>query len=181
SGDQENDAETGGLTQNQRTIVIATTIGAAAAAALIALLFFIRRRGQKAKAQQGAYPETYATDQRRSDLPMQTLSQSDLNAPIVPFKAGGKSDYRMSASTMDTAQLHAATPLHEHQQLSYDAPQSPGYAYGPQTFNPYSDASAPGTPYMGPAPGLTVSHANEYEPVSGRASPASGRNAGPRV
>ncbi|KAG8729247.1 hypothetical protein FRC11_009227, partial [Ceratobasidium sp. 423] len=181
SGDKDNDSESGGLTQNQRTIVIATTIGAAAAAALIALLFFIRKRGQKAKSQE-AYPEAYATDRRRSDLPMQTLSQSDLNAPIVPFKPGGnKSDYRMSASTMDTAQLHAATPLQEHQQLHYDAPQTPGYAYGTQTYNPYSDASNPGTPYMGPAPGLTAGHVQEYQPVSGRASPASGRADGPRI
>ncbi|CAE6529749.1 unnamed protein product [Rhizoctonia solani] len=181
-GDQNNDSDSGGLTQNQRTIVIATTIGAAAAAALIALLFFIRKRGRKAKAQDGAFPEAYATDRRRSDLPMQTLSQSDLHAPIVPFKSSGnKSEYRMSASTMDTAQLHTATPLQEQQQLHYDAPQSPGYAYASGTYNPYADASNPGTPYMGPAPGLTVGNSQEYQPVSGRASPASGRATGPRI
>ncbi|KEP49713.1 GMC oxidoreductase [Rhizoctonia solani 123E] len=181
TGNQENDVETGGLSSNQKSIVIGVTIGAAAAAALIALLFFVRRRGKKAKAQESVYPETYATDQRRSDLPMQTLSQSDLGAPIVPFKSSGKSDYRMSASTMDTTQLHAATPLQEHQHLHYDTPQSPGYAYGSQAYNPYADASNPGTPYMGPAPGLTPGHNHEYEPVSGRASPSSGRNAGPRI
>ncbi|CAE6479270.1 unnamed protein product [Rhizoctonia solani] len=181
SGNQENDTKAGGLSSNQKSIVIGVTIGAAAAAALIALLFFIRRRGQKAKAQEGVYPETYATDQRRSDLPMQTISQSDLSAPIAPFKSSGKSDYRMSASTMDTTQLHAATPLQEHQHLHYDAPQSPGYAYDSHSYNPYADASNPGTPYMGPAPGLTTGHAHEYEPVSGRASPSSGRNAGPRT
>ncbi|CUA68292.1 Versicolorin B synthase [Rhizoctonia solani] len=175
SGNQENDAETSGLNTSQRSIVIGVTIGAAAVAALIALLFFIRKRGKKANAQQSGYPETYATDHRRSDLPMQTLSQSDLNTPIVPFK-GGKSDYRMSASTMDTAQLHAATPMHEQQQLHYDAPHSPGYAY-----HPYSDATNPGTPYTGPASGLTAGQTHQYEPVSGRASPSFGQNAGSRV
>ncbi|CAE6453873.1 unnamed protein product [Rhizoctonia solani] len=176
----EDDAVAGGLSQNQRTVAIAASIGGAAAvAALIAVLFFIRRRGQKAKAQEDAYSGAYATDQRRSDLPMQTLSQSDLHAPIIPFKDGGKSDYRMSASTMDTAQLHAATPLQEHQHLHYDAPQSPGYAYNSQTYNPYTDVSAPGTPYMPPASGLAPGNAHEYQPVSGRASP--GSNNGPRI
>ncbi|CAE6440712.1 unnamed protein product [Rhizoctonia solani] len=180
----QNDAETGGLTQARKTAAIAASIaGAAAVAVLIALLFFIRRRGQKAKAQEDAYSGAYATDQRRFDLnvlvPMQTLSQSDLNAPIIPFKSGGKPDYRMSASTMDTAQLHAATPLQEQQHLHYDTPHTPGYTYGSQTFNPYTDASAPNTPYMGPVPGLTPDHAHEYQPVSGRAS--LGSNTGARI
>lgn len=181
TGDQENESKSGGLSSNQRTVAIAVTIGGAAALAFIALLFFLRRRGQKAKAQQDAYSGAYVPDQRRSDLPMQTLSQSDLNAPIVPFKGGNKADYRMSASTMDTAQLHAATPLQEHQHLHYDTPTSPGYAYGAQTYNPYSDASSPGTPYMGPAPGLTPGQTQGYEPVSGRASPASGGASGRRI
>ncbi|KAJ1301823.1 hypothetical protein OPQ81_009051 [Rhizoctonia solani] len=182
SGDKDNGPESSsGLTQNQRTIVIATTISGAAAAALIALLFFIRRRAQKAKGRGEAYPEAYATERRRSDLPMQNLSQSDLHAPIVPFKDGRKSEYRMSASTMDTTQLHTTTPLQEQRQLHYDDPHSPGFAYGPQTYNPYADASAPGTPYMGPAPGLTTGQVNEYQPVGGRASPASGAPTGPRV
>ncbi|KAF8711925.1 GMC oxidoreductase family, partial [Rhizoctonia solani] len=178
--DTETGAATGGLSQTQRTAAIAASIsGAAAVAALIAVLFFIRKRGKKANAQEDAYSGAYATDQRRSDLPMQTLSQSDLNAPIAPFKTGGKPDYRMSASTMDTAQLHAATPMQEHQHLHYDDPHSPGYAYGSQTFNPYTDASAPGTPYMGPAPGLNPGNPHEYQHVSGRASP--GSNPGARI
>ncbi|QRW24890.1 GMC oxidoreductase [Rhizoctonia solani] len=178
--DTETGVATGGLSQTQRTAAIAASIGGAAAvAALIAVLFFIRKRGKKANAQEDAYSGAYATDQRRSDLPMQTLSQSDLNAPIAPFKTGGKPDYRMSASTMDTAQLHAATPMQEHQHLHYDDPHSPGYAYGSQTFNPYTDASAPGTPYMGPAPGLNPGNPHEYQYVSGRASP--GSNTGARI
>ncbi|KAF8666331.1 GMC oxidoreductase family [Rhizoctonia solani] len=178
--DTETGVATGGLSQTQRTAAIAASIGGAAAvAALIAVLFFIRKRGKKANAQEDAYSGAYATDQRRSDLPMQTLSQSDLNAPIAPFKTGGKPDYRMSASTMDTAQLHAATPMQEHQHLHYDDPHSPGYAYGSQTFNPYTDASAPGTPYMGPAPGLNHGNPHEYQHVSGRASP--GSNTGARI
>ncbi|GAB1528492.1 hypothetical protein RhiTH_011686 [Rhizoctonia solani] len=178
--DTETGVATGGLSQTQRTAAIAASIGGAAAvAALIAVLFFIRKRGKKANAQEDAYSGAYATDQRRSDLPMQTLSQSDLGAPIVPFKTGGKPDYRMSASTMDTAQLHAATPMQEHQHLHYDDPHSPGYAYGSQTFNPYTDASAPGTPYMGPAPGLNPGNPHEYQPVNGRASP--GSNPGARI
>ncbi|GAB1524614.1 hypothetical protein RhiTH_007768 [Rhizoctonia solani] len=178
--DTETGVATGGLSQTQRTAAIAASIGGAAAvAALIAVLFFIRKRGKKANAQEDAYSGAYATDQRRSDLPMQTLSQSDLNAPIAPFKTGGKPDYRMSASTMDTAQLHAATPMQEHQHLHYDDPHSPGYAYGSQTFNPYTDASAPGTPYMGPAPGLNPGNPHEYQHVSGRASP--GSNTGARI
>ncbi|CAE6483437.1 unnamed protein product [Rhizoctonia solani] len=178
--DTETGVATGGLSQTQRTAAIAASIGGAAAvAALIAVLFFIRKRGKKANAQEDAYSGAYATDQRRSDLPMQTLSQSDLGAPIVPFKTGGKPDYRMSASTMDTAQLHAATPMQEHQHLHYDDPHSPGYAYGSQTFNPYTDASAPGTPYMGPAPGLNPGNPHEYQHVSGRASP--GSNTGARI
>ncbi|KAF8683451.1 GMC oxidoreductase family [Rhizoctonia solani] len=180
TSDTETGVATGGLSQTQRAAAIAASIGGAAAvAALIAVLFFIRKRGKKANAQEDAYSGAYATDQRRSDLPMQTLSQSDLNAPIAPFKTDGKPDYRMSASTMDTAQLHAATPMQEHQHLHYDDPHSPGYAYGSQTFNPYTDASAPGTPYMGPAPGLNPGNPHEYQHVSGRASP--GSNTGARI
>ncbi|KAG9077820.1 hypothetical protein FRC06_008688, partial [Ceratobasidium sp. 370] len=100
--------------------------------------------------------------------PMHNLSQSSLGTPVVPYKAdhrGSKYDYRMSASTMDTAQLHATTPLHEHQYLRehdhFDAPSSPGYV--PQLgYNPHTpETSAPGTPYNGPAPGL--GHDLEHE------------------
>jgi hypothetical protein len=106
-------------------------------------------------------------------VPMQNLSQSSLGAPIIPFKAGGagsKYDYRMSSSTMDTAQLHATSPLQEQQYLrdhdQLNAPSSPGYI--PQPFDGHpSETSAPGTPYHGPAPGL----GHENDPANAYVSP----------
>ncbi|KAF8695187.1 GMC oxidoreductase family, partial [Rhizoctonia solani] len=168
NGNGSNDE--GGLTSSQRTIVIAATVAAGGAALLLGLLFWIRKRShQKPQGPEDPWRSSYGG---AHSLPMQNLSNAELAAPPVPFKAGGnKYDYRMSAmssSTMDTAQLQAATPLAEHQPLAYDhaVPPSPGFAYNTP------GASAPGTPHMGPAPGLM---AHDYAPVNGRASP------GPRI
>ncbi|KAG8768224.1 hypothetical protein FRC12_005697 [Ceratobasidium sp. 428] len=171
-------AKSTGLSQNVRTIVVASTVAVGGAIILLALLIWARRRrgdkkpGAGVKGEigstKGGYEPSYIVD---NHVPMQNLSQSSLGAPIVPYKAdprGSKYDYRMSASTMDTAQLHTATPLHEQQYLrehdQFDAPGSPGYV--PRLgYNPYTpEASAPGTPYSGPAPGLGHEHENGHEP-----------------
>ncbi|KAB5588745.1 GMC oxidoreductase [Ceratobasidium theobromae] len=163
-----------GLTDTQRNAVIGAVIGGTAAVFLLGFLFWIRRRkGQKHQGKGEMYHQPYVADHH---LPMQTLSQTDLSAPIVPFKAagGGKSEYRMSASTMDTTQLHVATPLQEQQPLNYDIPHSPEPMYGEQAYNPY--VSAPGTPQMAAAPGLNADHAS----VGGRVSPLA-TSTGPRI
>ncbi|KAG8678369.1 hypothetical protein FRC09_019896, partial [Ceratobasidium sp. 395] len=144
-------AKSTGLSQNVRTIVVASTVAVGGAIILLALLIWARRRrgGKKPGAgvkgevssTKGGYEPSYIVD---NHVPMQNLSQSSLGAPIVPYKAdprGSKYDYRMSASTMDTAQLHTASPLHEQQYLrehdQFDAPGSPGYV--PRLgYNPYT-------------------------------------------
>ncbi|KAG8688536.1 hypothetical protein FRC08_011383 [Ceratobasidium sp. 394] len=176
SGTATNAAATSsGMSQNVRTVVIATTVGVGGAIILLALLIWARRRrgdkpGPGADLAKGGYEPSYIVD---NHMPMHNLSQSSLGAPVVPYKTdhrGSKYDYRMSASTMDTAQLHATTPLHEQQSLRehdhFDAPSSPGYT--PHLgYNPHTpETSAPGTPYHGPAPGL--GHEDEHaHPYSG--------------
>ncbi|KAG8734908.1 hypothetical protein FRC10_011222 [Ceratobasidium sp. 414] len=160
-----------GMSHNVRTIVIATTVAVGGVIILLALLIWARRRrdskklGPGAGSAKGGYEQSYVVD---NHMPMHNLSQSSLGAPVAPYKTdhrGSKYDHRMSASTMDTAQLHATTPLHEQQYLrehdQFDAPSSPGYA--PRlAYNPHTPgSSAPSTPYHGPAPGLD--HVPEHE------------------
>ncbi|QRV82211.1 GMC oxidoreductase [Ceratobasidium sp. AG-Ba] len=175
AGSSTEGSSTSGLSPNVRTIVIATTVAVGGVIVLLALLICIRRRRDDRKpaaptagSMKGGYEASYIVD---NHLPMQNLSQSSLHAPMAPYKVegGNKYDYRMSASTMDTAQLHAATPLHEQQYLrdhdQLDAPHSPGYLPH-SSFNPYTpEGSAPGTPYHGPAPGLTDEH--DHHPYPG--------------
>lgn len=176
TGNSTDATTTSGLSHNVKTVVIATTVAVGGAIILLALLIWIRRRRDDRKAPppaagstKGPYEAQYVVD---SHLPMQNLSQSSLHAPAIPFKddRSPKYDYRMSASTMDTAQLHATTPMHEQQYLRehdhLNAPGSPGYAPHEVEYNPYTpEGSAPSTPYHGPAPGLDDVH--EQHPYPG--------------